>query len=101
MENKVYTQDELRRGNILTTEYKLNLEPGVYIARLDLKAENVRGKKCLRLFFTFEDGRKVISTAHWWNGYLGFFERPIGQLLRLTYAANTQGEVYLTAVEDA
>ena len=76
MENKVYTQDELRRENILTDEYALNLEPGEFIARLDLKAETPRRNNCLRLFFTFEDGRKVMSTAHWWQRYLGFIETP-------------------------
>ena len=99
MENKVYTQDELRRENILTDEYALNLEPGEFIARLDLKAETPRRNNCLRLFFTFEDGRKVMSTAHWWQRYIGFMETPADTRMRLTYGKTTRGEVYLTGAE--
>lgn len=99
MENKVYTQDELRRENILTDEYTLNLEPGEFIARLDLKAETPRRNNCLRLFFTFEDGRKVMSTAHWWQRYLGFMETPADTRMRLTYGKTAHGEVYLTSAE--
>ena len=99
MENKVYTQEELRRDNIITNEYVLNLEPGEYIARLDLKAETPRRNKCLRLFFTFENGRRIMATTHWWQGYLGFYEHPVGALLRLTYTENARSEVYLTKAE--
>lgn len=54
MENKVYTQSELKAQNIITTDYVPNLEPGEFIAVLDMKAE---ARNCLRVFFTFEDGR--------------------------------------------
>jgi hypothetical protein len=60
MEDKVYTQDELRAENIITIDYTLNLKPGNFVAVLDMKAE---AQKCLRVFFTFADGRKV--TAAW------------------------------------
>ena len=39
MKNDVYTQSDLRRLNILTMDYVLNLEPGDFLAVLDLKAE--------------------------------------------------------------
>lgn len=58
MEDKVYTQDGLRDENILTLDYRLNLEVGRFVAVLDLKAE---ARNCLRVFFTFEDGRKVLA----------------------------------------
>ena len=58
MEDKVYTQNELKAQNIITTDYVLNLEPGKFIAVLDMKAE---ARNCLRVFFTFEDSRKVRS----------------------------------------
>lgn len=99
MENKVYTQDELRRKSIMTDEYALNLEPGEFIARLDLKADAPRRGGCLRLFFTFEDGRRVMATAHWWKRYLGFMEIPAGARLRLVYTETARGEVYLTEAE--
>jgi hypothetical protein len=39
MEDKVYTQDELRAENIITIDYTLNLKPGNFVAVLDMKAE--------------------------------------------------------------
>ena len=46
MENKVYTQNELKAHNILTMDYVLNLEPGDFIGVLDLKAQ---ARNCLRV----------------------------------------------------
>lgn len=69
-ENKVYTQSELKAQNIITTDYVPNLEPGEFIAVLDMKAE---ARNCLRVFFTFEDGRKIMAAAQWWQRYLGFY----------------------------
>ena len=96
MLDKVYKQYELKRLNILTTEYELNLEPDDFIAVLDLKAE---ARNCLRVFFTFEDGRKVMATTQWWQQYLGMYEIPVGSRLLLHYRENSRGEVYLNAVE--
>ena len=73
MENKVYTQNELKAQNIITMDYVLNLEPGEYVAVLDLKAQ---ARNCLRVFFTFEDGRKIMAAAQWWQRYLGFMKCP-------------------------
>ena len=39
MENKVYTQNELKAQNIITMDYALNLEPGEFVAVLNLKAQ--------------------------------------------------------------
>ena len=96
MENKVYTQSELKAQNILTMDYVLNLEPGDFIGVLDLKAQ---ARNCLRVFFSFEDGRKIIATPQWWQKYLGFYEIPIGAHLLLHYKENARKEVYLDAVE--
>lgn len=52
--------------SIITTDYVLNLEPGKFIAVLDMKAE---ARNCLRVFFTFEDSRKVMATTQWWQRY--------------------------------
>lgn len=73
MENNVYTQNELKAQNIITMDYALNLEPGEFVAVLDLKAQ---ASNCLRVFFTFEDGRKIMAAAQWWQRYLGFYEIP-------------------------
>ena len=97
-ENKVYTQDELEQQGILTNEYHLNLEPGEFFARLDLKAKT-RRNNILRVFFTFEDGCKVMATTHWFNGYLGFYEADVGTAFRLTFTQTSRGEVYLTKAE--
>ena len=96
MENKVYTQREMKAENILTMEYELNLEPGKFSAVLDMKAE---ARNCLRVFFTFDDGRKVMATAQWWQKYLGFYEMPVGTHLLLHYKENSRKEVYLDEVE--
>ena len=96
MKNDVYTQSDLKRYNILTMDYVLNLEPGDYLAVLDLKAETSR---CLRAFFTFDDGRKILAAVHWWQKYLGLYDIPNGSRVKLSYRANSRGEVYLTAVE--
>ena len=96
MENKVYTQNELKARNIITMDYELNLEPGEYSAVLDLKAQ---ARNCLRVFFTFDDGRKIMAAVQWWQKYLGLYEIPVGTRLRLIYKKNTRDEVYLDAVE--
>ncbi len=96
MKDDVYTQSDLRRCNILTLDYALNLEPGDFFAVLDLKTEAPR---CLRAFFTFEDGRRIMAAAQWWQSYLGLYQIPSGSKVKLHYDANKRGEVYLTAVE--
>ena len=96
MKNDVYTQSDLRRFNILTMDYVLNLEPGDFLAVLDLKAE---ARRCLRAFFTFEDRRRIMSAVYWWQCYLGLYDIPNGSNVKLHYDANSRGEVYLTAVE--
>jgi hypothetical protein len=96
MEDKVYTQDELRAENIITMDYTLNLDPGEFVAVLDLKEE---AQKCLRVFFTFEDGCKVMATTHWWQRYLGMYETPVGTHLLLRYKENLKKAVCLNAVE--
>lgn len=60
MKGDVFTQDDLRQQNIITTDYVLNLEPGEFLAVLDMKAE---ARRCLRAFFTFDDGRRIKNTA--------------------------------------
>ena len=96
MMDDVYTQSDLRSRNILTMDYALNLEPGDFFAVLDLKAEAPR---CLRAFFTFEDRRRIMAAAQWWQSYLGLYEIPCKSRVKLHYDANSHGEVYLTAVE--
>ena len=96
MENKVCTQNELKAQNIITMDYVLNLEPGKFIAILDMKAE---ARNCLRVFFTFEDGRKIMAAVQWWQRYLGLYETPVGTHLLLHYKENPRKEVYLCEVE--
>ena len=96
MENKVYTQNELKARNIITMDYELNLEPGEYSAVLDLKAQ---ARNCLRVFFTFDDGRKIMAAVQWWQKYLGLYEIPVGTRLQLHYKKIAREEVYLDAVE--
>ncbi len=98
IEDKVYTQEELQAHNILTDGYRFLLQPGVYFARLDLKAKS---KSCLRVFFTLDDGRKILATTQWFQRYLGFYEIPVGTRLRLVYEKKTGDGVYLTHADIA
>ena len=98
IENRTYTQDELERFGIMTGEYKLNLEPGAYFARFDLRA-TVHSGSDLRVFFTFEDGSKVLAVVKWFSQFLGFYEIPIGAPVLLTYTRNSKGNVFLTKAE--
>ncbi len=98
IEDKVYTQQELKDQDILTDEYRLLLQPGIYFARLDLKA---KARSSLRVFFTLDDGRKVLSTAQWFQRYLGFYEIPIGTRMQLVYEKKASGGVFLTQADIA
>lgn len=96
MSNDVYSRDELRSLGIMTEEYRYNLNPGRYLATLDIKAEGHQGT--LRLFFTFANGAKVIAPVYWWQRYLGFYEIPCGSKLMLTYEECPRG-TFLTGAE--
>ena len=98
IENRTYTQDELEQKGIMTCGYNLNLEPGTYLARFDLRA-TVRSSSDLRVFFTFDDGRKVIAVVKWFHQFLGLYDIPIGSHVLLAYTRNSKGNVYLTQVE--
>ena len=93
MENRTYTQDELEYFGIMTNDYELNLEPCSYLARFDLRA-TVRSSSDLRVFFTFEDGRKVLAVVKWFSKLLGFYEIAIGAQVLLTYTHNSKGNVF-------
>lgn len=71
MGNKVCAQNELKAQNILTMDYVLNLEAGDFMGVLDLKAQ---ARNCLRVFFTFEGGWKIMVASRRWQKYLGFYE---------------------------
>ncbi len=96
-ENKIYTRNEMRRLNILTEEYVFIGEPEEVVATLDMKAEARSGM--LRLFFSFSDGRKIITPVFWWQQYLGFYEIPVGTTLRLTYGEGKNGLYSLKKAE--
>ncbi len=95
-ENIVYTRKQMQALGIITADYVFNYDEGSFSARLDLKAEGHNG--LLRLFFTFDDGRKIISPVYWWQKYLGFYEIPVGSSLLLTYTKDAKG-TFLTKLE--
>ena len=95
MNRNILKQRDLRKMQIMTDEYVFILQPGTYKALLEMMAECREG---LRLFFRFEDGRKVIAIAPWWNKCLGFKDAQPGSRYRLTYTERGNG-VYLTAAE--
>ena len=95
MNGNILKQSDLRRMHIMTDDYVFILQPGIYTALLERMAVCREG---LRLFFLFDDGRKVIAIAPWWNKYLGFKEAQPGTRYLLTYSKRSSG-VYLTFAE--
>ena len=93
MNETVYSRQHMREHRIDTTAYKINTDPGVFQATLEMKAEAHSGM--LRVFFSFSDGRKVIAPVYYWQRYLGFYEMPIGTTVILTYEEKATG-TYLT-----
>ena len=93
MVNDVFPRDYFRRNGISTEEYVENRIPGEHKATLDMKTEGRNGRQ--RLFFTFDDGRKIIAPVYYWKRYLGFYEIPVGSKVVLTYIEKSDG-VFLT-----
>ena len=89
MENTVYTSKQMFEFAVDTSAYVFNYVEGSFSARLDLKAEGHGGM--LRLFFTFDDGRKIIAPVYWWQNYLDFYGMPLGSRVRLTYTKTSHG----------
>ena len=81
-ENKVYSCTEMQRQNILTDDYELMSGPGEVTATLTLKAAARNGM--VRLFFTFSDGRKIITPVFWWQRSKGFKQRIVGPQFSLS-----------------
>jgi len=95
-EKRAYSQAQFRALGIDTGDYKFNEQAGIYNATLDFK---VWGKnKNILAFFTLEDGRKFISCAPHFKGYLGLADIQAGTDLDIMYTPNTKGKVYLTDV---
>lgn len=95
MEKNILKQRDLCKKKILTNDYKFIFQPGTFTATLKMMAECRNG---LRLFFHFDDGRKVIAVVYWWSDYIGFKEAQPGSRYSLTYTERGNG-VYLTAAE--
>ena len=56
MEKDIFTLDDMKRLNIITTHYQKIQAPEIVTATLEMKAE-CRNPHVLRLFFAFQDGR--------------------------------------------
>ena len=96
MKNDVMSRADFRESDMVVNDYRYNTDPGSFEAILTLKAQGANG--VLRLFFTFDDGRKIIAPVYRWNRYLGFYEIPLGSRVRLTYEEKARG-TYLTMAE--
>ena len=80
-----------------TSDYHFITEPGTFTAYLDLK---VWGKRCLECFFTFADGRKIISCTFPEVDYLGLADIPAGTDMRLTFERTVRSKrIYLWKAE--
>ena len=90
--NNILTLSEMRELKINTSEYELNLTPGTYDATIDLMAE--ARDSLLRVFLTFDDGRKIFAPAPWYNDFMGFRMRRPGDKVQITYKAKHNGNVF-------
>ena len=96
MEKRAYSKRQFHALGIDTADYKFNEETGTFNAALDIKVWGAN--KNILAFFTFEDGRKVISSAPNFKGYYGLADIPLGAELEITYTPNAKGKIYLTDV---
>ena len=94
MEKDIFTLDDMKRLNIITTHYQKIQAPEVVTATLEMKAE-CRDPHVLRLFFAFQDGRKIITPVFSWQSFLGMHVIPTGTVLKLTYVQNSTGQIHL------
>ena len=96
MGSDVISREDFRASQMAVNDYRYNTEAGSFEAVLTLKAQATRG--ILRLFFLFDDGRKIIAPVYWWQHYLSFYEIPLGSRVRLTYTETAHG-TFLTEAE--
>ena len=96
MSKDIIDRSAFSQSDMAANDYAFNNAPGTYDAELELKVW--AGRKILRLFFIFEDGRQIIAPVYPWQRYLGFCEMPLGSKVRLTYTETSHG-IYLTAAE--
>ncbi len=97
MQNKIYTRAEMRHLDIDTSEYHFLEEIGDFYAELVLKAE--ARNSMLRMFFNFEDGRKIITPLFWFQRTQGLWDIPVGSRVLLHYGLSSVGKAYLTHAE--
>ena len=98
MEKDIFTLDDMKRLNIITTHYQKIQAPEIVTATLEMKAE-CRDPHVLRLFFDFQDGRKIITPVFAWQSFLGMYAIPNGTVLRLTYVPGRDGMFILKNAE--
>ena len=96
MQNDVISREAFRASDLAVNDYGYNTVPGTFDAVLQIKAQGTKG--ILRVFFLFDDGRKVIAPVYHWQKYLGFYEIPLGSKVRLAYTETVRG-TYLTGAE--
>ena len=88
--------DEKNFGSNL--EYIGKHIPYASSAKLDLKARQPFGGD-LRVFLTFDDGRKVFALVKWFQKELGVADIPVGSKVNLVYTRNKAGNVFMTGIE--
>lgn len=98
MQNEVYSLEDMKQLNIITSHYQMVQAPEIVIATLEMKAA-CRDPYTLRIFFAFQDGRKILTPVFSWQSYLGFYAIPNGTVLRLTYGPGKNGKFYLKNAE--
>ena len=94
---RALSKAQLAQSEFDIRSYHFITETGTFTAYLDLK---VWGKRCLECFFTFADGRKIISCTFPEVDYLGLADILAGANLRLTFERTVRSKhIYLWRAE--
>ena len=94
-EQQAYSRRQFAESGFDITGYKFNEIPGLHTATIDCKRW---GKHKLVTYFTFDDGRKVVSPTWPNSNYLGLAELPVGTNVELNFQYTRTGKLNLKGV---
>lgn len=99
MENKVYSWNDFLELGFNYKLYGSMESEGTFTGTLDLKRWGSL-KNCIVVYFTLDDGRKIITLVWLNTDYHGLKNTPIGSRLKLTFKKNEKGYINLIKVEE-
>lgn len=94
-EKRALTRRQFASSDFDASGYSFNEQPGEFVATIDCKRW---GKTKLISYFTFEDGRKVVSVTWPRSNYRGLTDMPLGSKVKLTFRPSRTGTLNLMDV---